>query len=305
MNLTNLANVKAWCGNTTDIDNELQTRLIAEASRLIMNYLSRAELGLVTVTETYSGRGQGKLQLNNWPVVAVNSLSINGVIVPASTGPTVWGYAVEPYYGASAGNRQNLGIVGGGGAAGYPVIGTFPQGGITAYRSSGGLASCRPFVVGLNNILVNYSYGYAVQNEAATIPATPGPYTVIPMQTFGPISQDLGVKFAVGGAALTPVAENPSTGQYVPPTPSGASPVMIYTFAAADEGKAITLSYNYVPYDVEQACIEVVGERYRYKGRIGQISQSLGGQETSSYLVNATLTAAIKGRLDPYRLVWS
>lgn len=307
MNLTTLANVRAWVGSQPAVttDDALLTRLIAEASRLIMNYLCRAELGLTTITETISGRGTQKVQLSNWPVIAVNSLSINGVSVPASTGPTIWGYAVEPYYGSSSGNRQNLGIVGSGCGGAFPLIGTFPNGGVTAYRNGGGIGSSRPFNVGQNNILIDYSYGYSVQNEAQTIPAD-SPYQIIPASVFGALSKDLGVTVTVGGQALEskPPGTELITGQYIAPQPNAASPTNYYTFAAADEGKAVLLNYDYVPYDVEQACIEVVGERYRYKARIGQISQSMGGQETSSYMVNATLTPSIKGRLDNYRLIW-
>ena len=55
---------------------------------------------------------------------------------------------------------------------------------------------------------------------------------------------------------------------------------------------------------IEQACIEIVAERYRYRSRIGQVSQSLGGQETASYKLDA-LTDVIKTRLNPYRLGWA
>jgi hypothetical protein len=301
MNLTTLANVRAWVGSTTDTDNALLTRLITMASQQILQHLQRPDLGLTTITETISGRGERKLQLRNWPVLAVNSLSINGQSVPASTGPTVYGFALEAVYGGVAGRPQNLGIAGawdtgfdaGNGVAIVNGVATFagPYSGIGA----------RPLPPGVNNIVVNYSYGYCVQGEAQTIPAST--YQITPKAPYGSWGGDNGVSYA-SGAALTPIASGtPSVGQYVPPNLSGDSPTPYYQFAAADVGAGVLLNYNYVPAQVEQACIETVGERYRYKSRIGQKSQSLSGQETASYDLSG-LTVAVMEMLAPFRLEW-
>jgi hypothetical protein len=91
-NLTYLANVRSWVNSQSSTDDALLNRLIAEASRTILNYLQRADIGLTSVTEIISGRGERRIQLRNWPVIAVNSVSINGIAVPASTAPTVYGY---------------------------------------------------------------------------------------------------------------------------------------------------------------------------------------------------------------------
>lgn len=78
-----------------------------------------------------------------------------------------------------------------------------------------------------------------VNGEAATIPATPGPYTVTAANgaTF---KEDLGVTFAATGVPLTRVASAPATGQYSVVDGTG-----VYTFAAADQGLAITIDYGY------------------------------------------------------------
>ena len=74
---------------------------------------------------------------------------------------------------------------------------------------------------------------------ASTIPATPGPYTVtITPPSSGTFVADLGVAFVTTGVQLTRVASAPAAGQY---SVSGAT----YTFAAADQGKAILVSYEY------------------------------------------------------------
>jgi hypothetical protein len=81
----------------------------------------------------------------------------------------------------------------------------------------------------------------------------------------------------------------------------GEKPKLYYEFSQADAGQGVYLNYDFIPADVEQACIEVTAERYKYRSRIGQASQSLGGQETASYVMDA-LTKAIKQRIDPYRI---
>lgn len=79
----------------------------------------------------------------------------------------------------------------------------------------------------------------AVLDFAATIPATPGPYTLaISPPSSGTFLADLGVVNTTTGVQFTRVASAPAAGQY---SLSGAT----YTFAAADQGKAIAVSYEY------------------------------------------------------------
>lgn len=78
-------------------------------------------------------------------------------------------------------------------------------------------------------------------DEAATIPATPGPYTLtIAPPSSGTFVADLGVVNATTGVQFTRVASAPATGQYSVNTGTG-----VYTFAAADQGVAIKISYEY------------------------------------------------------------
>ena len=291
-NLTYLANVRQWVGSSTATDDALLNRLISEASRTILNYLQTSDIGLTTITEIISGRGERKLQLRNWPVIEVTGLSVNGVAIPASTGPTSYGYFLEPVYGSLSGRAQNLGIVGSGGG------GIFVGPGYSGFSPN---SHGRGFPRGIGNIAVTYSYGYCIQGESQTIGTSP--YEVLPYASYGSWSGDLGVTYA-NGTALTPVVANPGAGQYVPPNLVGDSPILYYQFSSADAGRRVVLNYNFIPYDLEQACIEVTAERYRYKSRIGQISQTLGGQETAAYFIKDMLTPAIQGRLDPYRLSW-
>lgn len=302
-NLTNLANVKQWVNQSTTDDDTLLTRLIAEASRTTLNFLQRPDIGATSITETISGKNTAALPLRNWPVVSVSALSINNVVVPASTGPTAYGYALQEVYGGLAGKPQMLGIVGSvcNAGGGWPN----PYGYYGQSPPVAGSSGARPFGAGVSNILVTYLYGYAIASEPGTIPGTSA-YTITPAQPYGMLTEDNGVSYADGSGALVAVAgPTPTAGQYVPPKPFAASPSFVYTFAAADAGKAVLLNYDYVPSDIEQAVIEMVGERYRYRERIGQASRSLGGQETASYMVRDGLTASIKQRLQPYKIAWA
>ena len=209
MNLTSLANVRQWLNSSTTTDDALLTRLIADASRMIFNYVQRADFGLQTVTETVSGRNTPKLPLRNWPVIAVNSLTINGVVIPASTGATNYGYVLENSYGSSAGKPQMIAIIGsapntgGGWPSPYGYYGQSPP--------ILGNSYTRPFGSGYNNISTNYSFGYCVQSEAQTIPATPS-YTLTPLAPYGAWSGDNGVSYA-NGTPMTATTGTPSVGQ--------------------------------------------------------------------------------------------
>lgn len=74
-------------------------------------------------------------------------------------------------------------------------------------------------------------------NELGTIPAAAGPYTIT-VANSAKFSRDLGVIDYLTGKPLTCVASAPATGQY-------SVAAGVYTFAAADTGKQVFLSYIY------------------------------------------------------------
>lgn len=78
----------------------------------------------------------------------------------------------------------------------------------------------------------------AVFDSSATIPATPFQLTVTPPSS-GTFVSDLGALFSATGVQLTRVASAPAVNQY------SVSAVGVYTFAAADTGKVVLLSYEY------------------------------------------------------------
>jgi hypothetical protein len=89
--LTNLANVKQWLGIATTTDDALLTRLVSAASDYIQTWLNRT-FASAAYTEVRDGNGGAKLMFSNYPVTAVASVVIDGVAIPASTGPTAPGY---------------------------------------------------------------------------------------------------------------------------------------------------------------------------------------------------------------------
>lgn len=74
---------------------------------------------------------------------------------------------------------------------------------------------------------------------AVSVPTTPFQVTAAPPSS-GTFVADLGVYDAVTGVQLTRVASAPATGQYSVNTGTG-----VYTFAAADTGRALLYSYEY------------------------------------------------------------
>ena len=277
--LTSLVNVKAWADISTDNDDVLLNRLIAQQSRSILSYIERPVLSLKTFTDIYNGHGTDTQYLKNFPVLSVSAVQVGYMSifpfqvppVPSPSGPYGLGFVVDPWDGTPPGYQQAVRL------RGYS------------------------FTPGKGNVQITYQAGFVAQNEAQTVPA--GSYQVIPNQTYGNFNVDNGVTYASTGVALTAVANSPATGQYVPPV---ISPVLsttpFYQFAAGDSAANVLINYSYVPADLEEACIEMVAERYSYRGRIGVVSKSLGGQETMSYSQKA-MPDSIKMMLQPYKKV--
>ena len=272
--LASLADVKAWLSGSSGIgssDDALLSRLITDVSGGITAYLGRPSLTPRLFVERLDGNGKTRLFLRHYPALSVSSLVVDRVDVPAARVPAAgapWakGYLLEAWDGLPPGRPQALDVY------------------YTFYRN------------GRQNVLVDYTAGYAVEDETATVPASPGPYNVVAAAPYGPWASDAGVTYA-NGAALTAVAANPAVGEYA--VANGT-----YTFAAADAGAAVLLSYGFIPAAVNNACIEWVAERYRYRTRIGQSAQTVQGQQTASYSLK-DVPDFIRASLDPYRAVMS
>lgn len=95
MALTDLATVKEWLGilpSSID-DDTLLERLIDAVSKKITDAIGRA-IESTEYDEYYTGYSPRKLALKNYPVTAVDTLTISGEDVPAWTEETGEGYII-------------------------------------------------------------------------------------------------------------------------------------------------------------------------------------------------------------------
>jgi len=266
MDLTTLDVVKDWLSITSGDDDALLNRLITQVSGAALNYLQRPSLTRATYTELRDGVNNQRMVLRNWPVVTLTSLSINGTNIPPASSVMSPGYTLATWDGTSSGIPQELTL------RGYTY--------------------CR----GSSNVQIIYDAGYALLNQSFTIPSGAAITTQCVLGTW---AQDDGIKTTTG-ISFTAVAQNisPAQGQYnVVPGLDGAA---TYTFNAADIGTSLLISYSFIPATLENGVIEWVGERYRYKQRIGQRSKSVGGTETTSYNL-AGMPDYIQQMLDGYK----
>lgn len=255
--LTTPQRVANWMANAPTLPSPIINQLIGSMTSMIYGKLNRARIYSQTFTRTFDGVGNMQLVLPDYPVTNVTAVQQGLSSIPLSTlsAPSQInsspGYGVRfiPWQGNLPGENAVLEFVGG-----Y-------------------------FYVGPQNVKVTYTAGYLISNEPATVPAAPGPYVVTVLQPQGICSRDNGVTYA-DGEPLVSVSVITAVGQYIPPLDSSPG---TYTFGSADAGAAVLISYSFVPSDLEEATIQMIAERYSYRGRIGEMAKSLGGQETMRY----------------------
>ena len=76
----------------------------------------------------------------------------------------------------------------------------------------------------------------------------------------------------------------------------------VFPRGVANVTVSYTAGYASTPLDVEQAVIELVGERFRARERSGLSAKTLGGQETTGFVTKA-FNDTITALLAPYRRV--
>ena len=285
IDLTTVAAVNAILNQGSTVDSSLIQTEITAYSQNILTRTGRSFLsGIRTYSERYNGNGSQELPVRNYPILAIASVMVNGIAIPASQDFIQSGYCID-----TEGSICNIAIIGNqsGLGAGYADErwGVRP-GGWGAYGNAPPLGQAPyRFVEGIQNVAVQYTAGYTVDvpSEAQTIPATPGPYTaaVANAATFW---QDQGVTLASGGSALTSVAGAPGPGEYTPPA-YNVVPRGTYTFNAAQQGVAVNIAYSYgaAPFDLQEAAGRLVAQMYRKRQWIGQNSQIQPGVGTTAY----------------------
>lgn len=260
--LTTLANVKAWLGVGNGTQDAVLSRLISAASAQIRTITNRYNFYTTTITEVRDGTDTRDLVLMNWPVLSVSSVIINNAVVEKGS------YSGEY-------NLQTAGWFL------QPYDGFAP--GVPQKVSLLNWS----FLRGKQNIRVTYVYGYQSQ-DITTI--TDVPYVVEALQ--GLWMGDISVTDTVSGVGYTYVTANPGPLQY-------SVSAGVYTFNPANVGATVTIVYNFVPFDLEQACIDLVAYKQVQATRIGIRSKSLLGKESVAYDPSG-IPDTIMCALDPY-----
>lgn len=246
----------------------VMVRTIRTCSASILANLGRSSLLKQTYLDQNDGRTARAMFMRQWPVLSITSVSVDGVAFAASTDGLRSGYYYDVWDGYAPGQPQAVQLIGG------------------------------SFTRGKNNVLISYVAGYAM-TETGAVPASP--YKIATGQAQGPWAQDAGVIFTDTGAAGVLVTGTPAAGQYaLPTTITAPQDVGQYQFAAADQGRPVAISYSYVPSSLEEACINWVAERVRYRERIGMRSQATGGQTTASYDITA-LPKYVAELINPFK----
>ena len=89
--LCTLADLKAWLPNQGNNDDVALQNLITNGSAQVLQFLNRPHIlaGLIgTLTENYDGNNSDRLLPHFFPIIAVNSVTVDGVPVQPSTSPT-------------------------------------------------------------------------------------------------------------------------------------------------------------------------------------------------------------------------
>lgn len=263
--LTTLAIVKDWLGIDTSDSDATLIRIIDAASRFALNYLNRDGLAAQDYVQNFRGNGKDTMLLRNWPVLAVTSVGINGSSIVAGTR----------------------------GQAGMPSSGFFLSDDRSAPQSLDLFgytfwyrAPCQ----------VAYRAGYET-SDTTTLAKAGDPEVV----QFTPTATGQWIKdesVTIDGVAATRVDSDPQAGEY------SVDEWGTYTFNLADDGKVAIITYAYAPWDIAQGVVEIIGEWFKRKDRIGVLSKSLSGGvgETVTFL-QSDMNDAVRSALQPYRNV--
>lgn len=136
------------------------------------------------------------------------------------------------------------------------------------------------FPIGIDNVRARYRTGRIVE-ETIKIPAVEGNAARSLYAPNRPFLRDLGVSKA--GEALTDYEVEDG----------------IYSFPAAQAGDEVVLRFSVAPADIENCVIEILGETFKRKERIGQTSAVLGPQQTVHFS-QKDFPPGVKTVLDTY-----
>jgi hypothetical protein len=242
--LTTVANLKTYLNipATQTTQNQQLAGMVTRVSSQIRAFLARGSLLSQSYTKLFDGTGTSRLMLPDWPVTSVAEVSVGArTYQPAADpGPALTEPTLAPFFG-----RYRL----------------TPWDGYAPGRPAAiELLSPDIFRRGHGNVLVTYTAGY-LASETWIVPSGQNPPQIAVREAQGIFAANAGVSYAAGAALLSaPLGTALTAGRYTAPSPLAASPV--YTFAAADAGQTVVISYSFVPAALEQACIDAVAALY-------------------------------------------
>lgn len=264
--LTTLAIVKDWLGIDTSDSDATLIRIIDAASQFALNYMNRdGGLAAKDYVQNFRGNGKDTMLLRNWPVLSITSVGINGTSIGAGARSAAGMPDSGFYLSDDRSGPQSVDLFG------YSFY----------YRTP-----CQ----------VVYRAGY--ETSQTTVLAKSGDPEVVQFTPTaeGQWTKDEGV--TIDGVALMKVDSDPQAGEY------SVDDWGTYTFNLADDGKTAVFTYAYAPWDIAQGVVEIIGEWFKRKDRIGVLSKSLSGGvgETVTFL-QSDMNDAVRASLQPYRNV--
>jgi hypothetical protein len=266
VDLLTLADLKSWLQialQSSGSDDRNLATLITAMSSDVLRETGLASFAAANYTETRDGTGTDTILPRNFPINSVSSVTIDTIPLQQSSNGILPGYTFDQYKISIVG--QPPWLLGGGISP-------------TQYNNSNAWL----FRQGRQNVILGYNAGaplVAIVGELQTIPATPGPYSIVPENAYSNFT-DQGVKYFSSGIPLMAVFVAPTaTGTYYYNTQYG-----MYQFAASDQGVQVVLAYTAggVPFELSQVLKEWAAERYLMRKNIGiRSTTSKAGESTS------------------------
>lgn len=268
IDLTTAAAVSAWLNQASTIDTALIQSIVTGYSQYILTLLDRTYMGgIMQYNEKYDGNGSTDLMVKNYPVLAINSLAINGIAIPPSPDGIQAGWVID-----QGGSGAGIALVGGGtgyrslydGYEGIEMNGNAPPLGAAPYR----------FFYGRQNVAISYIAGSiltAGMEEQKVSSSSPYTVTAANAASFW---EDLGAT-DTNGAPLS---------GYTVGAPFTAT-AGVYTFPASMAGQNVLLNYKYggVPQDLAQVATVLCATAYRRRKWIDQTAQIQPGVGNTTF----------------------
>lgn len=111
--LCTLADLKAWLPNQGNNDDATLQSLISSASLQVLQLIDRPHIlasVLGALNETYDGNDSDRLLPRQFPIIAISSVSVDGVAIPQATSPTAAGFLWDSRRVLLRGYRFNRGV---------------------------------------------------------------------------------------------------------------------------------------------------------------------------------------------------